>query len=86
MQEVIRRSLLETSVRESDLTEEAALAIAIERSRVDTEHDPNVDTGAASSAAPAPAAKRWSRPTAAKSTSENVPGELAQTAPGRGRS
>eukprot|EP00975_Prorocentrum_lima_P012817 2715862-Prorocentrum_lima.AAC.1 len=60
MQEVIRRSLLETSVRESDLTEEAALAIAIERSKVDTAHEADVDTGAASSAAAAPAAKRWS--------------------------
>eukprot|EP00975_Prorocentrum_lima_P016401 3476511-Prorocentrum_lima.AAC.1 len=62
------------------------MAIAIQRSRVDTEYDADVDPGAASSAAPAPAAKRWSRPTAAKSTTGAGPGEPVETAPSRGRS
>eukprot|EP00975_Prorocentrum_lima_P059381 12448719-Prorocentrum_lima.AAC.1 len=61
MQEAIRQSLIEAGVRESDLTEDAALAIAIERSRIETTPEMDLDPGAASSAAPI--AKRWPRAT-----------------------
>eukprot|EP00975_Prorocentrum_lima_P021811 4595514-Prorocentrum_lima.AAC.1 len=71
MQEAIRESLIETGVRESDISEDAAMAIAIERSRIETTQEMDLDPGAASSAAPI--AKRWPRPTASKSTAEAKP-------------
>eukprot|EP00975_Prorocentrum_lima_P021374 4505090-Prorocentrum_lima.AAC.1 len=52
MQEAIRRSIAETGDVESGVGADVAMAIAGERSLLETSIDRNVDTGASSSSTP----------------------------------